>query len=573
MKRFKLILLLLFCVSLPLHALATLPDQIKNDFSPLAGTIIMPIGDQFLVDLDASSGLQEGDILTLVTKGEQVIQPVTGELLGALDVVRGYLQVTQVKSGYSYAEIISSQTPPQKGDQVKRFEQVPAEFKTTAEDTILASELKIGLPHLAWVDKQSSQQPLLTFSLVDNQLLVKNEVQVTLKSYQYTDGQLSAPLGTLYQPDSFTIGAEMQKSKTALNQGLDNLLGVVGFSNKDKRLENPGIISSKQQNGNVLIGSNLDGNPVGLAIADFDGDGMNETAIAMEDQLQIHRMIDGNLKLIAKIEFGNGVHLLNLDAIDLDQNGLPELYLSANVGTDLSSQVVEFKDREYRITQNQIPWYLRVVNLPKEGPILIAQAPGVQNTPFYGNPFRVVYSADKLKRGSDLALPNRINFFGFIPIQGTNNDLLYASLNANDYLSILTKKNTELWTSSEHLGGTEVFFYNHEKVADELIQPVYIQQRLLQLSSGEILVPRNEGPRALKRFRNFTENNIIAMKWDGYAMTESWCTAGQNGYLADFTLADADNDGDDELVMVIKYSQKNIIQKGRSAVVIYELNQ
>ena len=35
----------------------------------------------------------------------------------------------------------------------------------------------------------------------------------------------------------------------------------------------------------------------------------------------------------------------------------------------------------------------------------------------------------------------------------------------------------------------------------------------------------------------------------------------------------ADNDGQDELVMVVKFKQKNLLQKGRSNVVIYELNQ
>lgn len=573
MKLSKLILLLILSISLPLQALAILPDQVKNDFSTISGTIIMPIGEQFLVDMDASSGLQEGDILTLVGTGEQIIHPVTGEIIGALDVVRGYLQVTQIKSGYSYADIISTQAPPQKGDRVKRFEQVTAEFISPAENTNLAGELKIGLPHLDWIDKQSSKQPLLTFILSDDNLLVKNVEQVTLKSYQYSDRQLSAPSGTAYQPGSFAIGDGVQENRSLLNQGVDNLLGSVGFGKKDERLENPGIISNNQKNANVWSGPNLNGNPVGLAVADFDGDGIMETAIAMENHLQIHRMVKGTLELVTTVDFSSGVHLLSLYAIDLDKNGLQEIYLSANVGTKLSSQVVEFKQGEYKLTKNQIPWYLRVINLLHEGPVLIAQAPGKQDNPFYGNPFRVVYSEDKLSRGADLTLPNRINFFGFVPIKGTNNDSLYASLSANDYLNILTPDNTVLWTSNEHLGGTEVFFYNNEKRADELLQPVFIQQRLLHLPSGEILTPRNEGTRALKRFRNFTESNIVAMKWDGNTLTESWRTTSQNGYLADFTVADADNDGDDELVMVIKFQHKNLLQKGRSAVVIYELNQ
>ena len=60
----KLTLLLL--LALPLNVLAELPEQLKNDFSVINGIIIMPVGTEYLIDLDASSNLQTGDILTLV---------------------------------------------------------------------------------------------------------------------------------------------------------------------------------------------------------------------------------------------------------------------------------------------------------------------------------------------------------------------------------------------------------------------------------------------------------------------------------------------------------------------------
>jgi phenylacetate-coenzyme A ligase PaaK-like adenylate-forming protein len=88
---------------------------IKKDFSPISGIIIMPVGDKYLVDLDASSSLKEGDILTLVMPGEKIIHPVTQKLIGTLDVVKGYLRVSQIKSGYSYATLITEGITPEKG--------------------------------------------------------------------------------------------------------------------------------------------------------------------------------------------------------------------------------------------------------------------------------------------------------------------------------------------------------------------------------------------------------------------------------------------------------------------------
>ncbi len=157
----KLSLLLLFCF--PFNSLAEIPDQLKSDFESISGMIIMPIGDEFLVDLDASVNLHEGDILTLIMAGEKIIHPDTKEILGTLDLAKGYLQVTQVKSGYSYAKLLSEGMTPQKGDRVKRFEQTPTRFESSQPEGNLAEELKTALPHLNWLSDTDKINPELFF--------------------------------------------------------------------------------------------------------------------------------------------------------------------------------------------------------------------------------------------------------------------------------------------------------------------------------------------------------------------------------------------------------------------------
>jgi hypothetical protein len=564
---------LLFLFSFPLSTFAEIPVQLKNDFTPISGTIIMPIGEEYLVDLDASTDLREGDILTLLMTGEKVIHPVTKEVLGTLELAKGYLQVSQVKSGYSYVKLLSAGITPKKGDRVKRFDQTPTRFKSTLPADPLAEELKLALPHLNWLSDTDKTKPELVFSLADDSLKVLNAAGVELKSYPYSEGKLSVPMAGIYQPNSFQLGGTPQKNKSLLNKTVDNLTSVISFGKKDKRLENPGITQNQQLNDGIWVGQNLEGNPVGVAVADFDGDGLLETAVAMEDHLQILRMTDGKLAPIAIINFSSAVHLLSIDTTDIDSNGTPELYLSANVGTKLSSQVVEFNQGSYQNTRNSIPWFFSSINLPEEGRTLIAQTMGDSENPFAGHPFRVIRSGDKLIRGDELPLPAKLNVFSFTPFKGTNNDPLYAYVSTGDYLHVTTPGGASLWESADHFGGTEVFFYNGESSNKELVQPIFIQKRLLTLPTGEILAAQNEGFRALDRYRNFNKSRVIALKWDGFTLRETWSTAEQGGYLADFSLADADNDGQDELVMVVKFKQQNLLQKGRSAVVIYELNQ
>lgn len=559
----------------PLQAGAEIPNQIKEDFSPLAGTVIMPIDDEFLIDLDGSANLKEGDILALTTPGKKVIHPITKEVLGTLDDVQGFLRVTQVKSGYSYVQIISTQRPPMKGDQVKRFEQVPAVIDHSLSNTDLATEIKNGLPHLNWLNDQSDHNnPLLFFGLKNNKLSVEDKDGIVLRSYQYINNKLSAPPSFGIQENNFRIDGPVSQNKTLLNKTVDNLLGSIGIgNNKDQRLENPGIIQKLQkQDGDIWIGPNLDGNPVGLAINDFDADGANEIAVAMEDNVQIYRLQEGQLKKVTEIDFPDIVNLLKLESLDLTRNGYPELYLTANVGESLSSQVVEFQNGQYQRIQNKIPWFIRAMSSPDKDSGLIAQKLGNPETPFEHQFFIVNARDKKLVQGPDLPINRRLNLFSFLPFEGTGNDSLYAEISTDDYLRIVSAQGNVLWQSGEHFGGTEVYFYNVSNRFKELTKPIYIQQRLIQLPGGEILVPQNDGPRAVERFRNFTKNRIIAMKWDGFALTESWRTTDQGGYLADFSVADADNDGKDELIMVVKYKQKNLFQGGRSAIVIYELN-
>ena len=569
-SKLSLSFLLLLC--LPLNASAELPEQIKKDFAPISGVIIMPIGEEYLVDLDASANLHEGDILSLVSPGENVIHPVTKELLGTLDVVRGFLQVTQIKSGYSYAKTIMAQPPPQKGDQVKRFEQVPALFESAQPHEALAEELKIGLPQLNWLKQGDTGKPELIFAFSGNTLTVRNAAGMVLKTYAYGGGQLSAPLTTTSQADTFRLAGEAPQNKSFLNRTVGGLLGTVGLNTKDKRLEAPGIIQQHFQNNDIWMGPNLDGNPVGLAVADFDHDGQLETAVAFENELLITRITQGKLVQLATVEFPSGTQLLSIDAIDTDNNGFPEIFLSAASGADLNSQVVEYRNGNYQRIISELQWFFRVVELPQSGRTLIAQTMGGPEHPFAERPFKVLRTGDRLVRGENLNIPLNINLFSFIPFTGTANDLLYAHVTTGDYLLVTSPQGDNFWESGDYFGGTEVSFYNNTGTSKELVNPVYIEQRLLKLPSGEILAAQNGGLRFLQRYRNFTKSRVVALRWNGFALQESWRTSEQNGYLADFAMADADNDGQNELVMAIKYKEKNVLQNGRSTVVIYELN-
>lgn len=551
---------------------AVLPEQVKIDFASSEGTVLMPIEEEYLVDLDASARLSEGDILSLVQEGDPIIHPQTGEILGTLDDVIGYLQVTQVKSGYSYVSFISGDRAPRKGDQVKRFEQVPSVFIDETGNSQLREELELGLPHLDWRDEVSSNKAELAFTLTQKALSVTNSNGTVLYQYPYRSGELAAPLGSTLQENTLIVG-KPKEDKQLLQKTVDNLLDTVGLGGKDKRLENPAIIQSQQQNSDIWISQNLKGNPVGLVAGDLDADQTVEIAVAMEDRVRILAFDEGSLRSETDIPLPGGVKSLALDMADLDGNGFPELYLSAHSGTRLSSQVIEFRDGHYQRTITGIGWLLRIVRDQNQIPTLVGLKLINDEDPMSRQPFQISRQGDTLQKGPVFRIPDSSSFYGYTMFSNNNDGQLWAYLTSEDKLHVGTANGNSLWESAEYFGGTEVSFSGGENTRNEVAQQTFIQQRILPLPSGEVLVPQNIGSRLFELYRSFKNSRIVALQWDGITLQESWRTVSQSGYLADFDLADTDSDGDDELVTVVQFKDDNLLQEGRSALVIYELTQ
>ena len=133
--------------------------------------------------------------------------------------------------------------------------------------------------------------------------------------------------------------------------------------------------------------------------ADLDGDGLQETIVALSNKLLIGQVNQKKYTDKAEIEIYAGLNILSLDVADLDDNGLSELYLTAFDGTQLASFVVEYTDNDYAITVKSVKWYLRVVELPGQKQALVGQKRGDGAESFYGKPFHVLFDGDQLSQG------------------------------------------------------------------------------------------------------------------------------------------------------------------------------
>lgn len=570
MRRIFVLTLIATFISITLSFAQT--GQIKQDFAVLNGVIIMPVAGEYLIDLDISSGINEGDILTLVTEGEKIIHPVSKEVLGTLDVAVGYLSVTRIKTGYSYAKLISAVTPPRKGDRVKRFEQVPAAVDATVPAKIV-KQLQADIPQLNW----TGSDPLIHFSFVDDELVVHGSGDTIIKKYSLSEDvstTVATQTSTPVVSDPFSIKSQADKSGSILNSAVNDVLGTVGLGKRDSRLETPGIIYSSQQNTDIWTSTPFPGKPVAVTVGDFDNDQQQEIALVVDNQLHIVRLNDGTISELSTVPFNSATSILGIDSIDINDDSVPEILInSVNDTGALNSRILQFDGSDYAIIAEKLPWYLRSLSLTGQRDELVGQQVNSPDNPF-GGPLSVLnWTRNQLVVGRSLDLPAGTTIFALASFSSSGSENLYATLSPKDSLQIFSPQGDELWKSGDDFGGSETGFYARTESRDELIPFTYVQPKIAQLSADKIVVAQNDGTRVLQRYRNYDPSRIIALTWQGSMIKEVWHTMDQPAYLADLTVADADNDGEKELVTLVRFKGSDIISKSESHLVLYQLNK
>jgi hypothetical protein len=548
--------LLLLATATCSFAASSLPDQVARDFAPLSGYVVQSSGEEYLIDLGIGQGVAVGDLFTVVGPGATITHPVTGKVLGTEEARKGMLRLIRLKQGYSHSHPIGTVTGIKRGDVIHRFQDIPAiVWDYTGQGEQLAKDLQTALPHLNWQNYAATQQKrpasptrTTTFSPALYFILTSQALEVRAPDFEL-----------IHRYPATTVSLPSQSAPTTAPT-LTVLPPVTG--------------GTVQTGGEPLLNfTSLKGTPIGIEAGDFDGDGRQEFAIAFADRIEIGRITAEGYQMMGAIRLAAGSQAYALDAVDLNNNGLPELYISAmNSNGNPAGIGIEFRDKRFRTTVSKISWHLRRVALPGEGDVLLAQEFDSRGREFAGPVFKVKRSGDQLVKGTSISLPKRVNLYGFAAFSSRGQSL-YACIDDDGYLVIQTAKGEQLASSADTVGGTESYFEMKEEVANGgESRNVYLKGRVELTPHGNILVSANSGVSLLGRLKMYLKSDLKLFHWNGTNLREVWHTAPDKSYLADFKLINGKPGEPTKLATVVAFTTMNPLAERKAALRLYQLD-
>ncbi len=305
---------------------------------------------------------------------------------------------------------------------------------------------------------------------------------------------------------------------------------VIGEGAARHRIPKPeGIVSRSRS---------IPGNVVSAAWMDFDRDGKVEVAAAYEEGIAIYRVEGDDLVEKSRIA-AEEENIVHVDAADINRNGIAEIIaVRYSMGKALSD-VWEYDGKEFRRTAAGIPYFLRTMDLGKEGIVLLAQESDPL-TIFRGPVFRVggnrYGGGDRRDLVSPLPLPEGTPIYSFTVLK-SGNSIRYVTVDERGRLSLLDDKGGKLWEGIDSISGTEtsldsVLVPSGSTAAPDPPKRFYLPGRLIGIDldgdkTDELVVFNNlvTSGSFFENIRVYSDSEVLCFGQDGDSLKLAWRTS------------------------------------------------
>ena len=382
--------------------------------------------------------------------------------------------------------------------------------------------------------------------------------------------------------ESIILGSTAQ-GKPAEEGGVEGTRQVAASSAEENPADlsafNPGIVSASKTTDSIgfWLSDKIAKRFKGLDIGDVDADGRNEIVVIDDRTVMIYRREGDALVLLHTIQGRMYDNYIAVDTADVNRNGIREIFVTNVNGSQVESFVLEYRDGGFEKTATELKWFLRVIGTPVE-PMLLAQSRGI-DAAFGDGIYSISWKDGRYVEDKRIPVPAGLSIYGLtidaidasgiercIALGEYDHLCIYAKTGkALSQIHILGGGDELLWKSDEVYGGSNnVFNYGGNRPAGysaDTPDNVYIELRVLTVDMNrdgkrEVLIAKNLSSvgNILKNLKVYSGSELYHLEWDGIGMRENWKTRKIQGYIADYQFKDIDNDGRNEIVLVLGLS-------------------
>lgn len=604
------------------RALGVISDKLRQRFPHLRGAVVAVKGADLYLSLGEKEEVAKGVKLRVYRAGAPFRHPTTGVVLGALEQEIGEAEVVEVREKFSIVRMVrltpGTDLAPRVGDTARvssekvRLAILPFvnQTKESISMEVLTRELArqlIGSGRFDVFDVDRLQVWLLETGIANDEILqganpirLRNQIRADMaleSEVREIRGKkiLSTRLLSLTTRKEIfravSIADELPfEQRPPKEQELRRGDGGVraGAANPSFVLDREGVPGAA---GGTRSYSFHGLAFRGVSVADVNGDGKKEVVLITSGQVIVYRLEGGRMRELARFDEGAANDFRWLDIADMNGDGAPEFYLASYRSNELLSMVLQLKGRQFvPLVKNDRTLYrlLRVrrpgrgANVPDaEKYLLLGQKEGLDKA-FDGPIRRYRWSGRKLVAAAPYALPPNLTILGF-GVWDIDKDgaLDVIEVGEDNRLRVFSRRGEQAYASSGTYGvpvyrfrseaNTESTYDSELDGADILIRSRVLVEDVDGDEVEEVLVIRNELASALVPGLGVSGGQIVSLIWDGSGLSETWRSKRLSFGVVDFALADADNDGLRDLVVVA--SNAGPFTSGRSRVFFYKIRE
>jgi TolB-like protein len=344
---------------------------------------------------------------------------------------------------------------------------------------------------------------------------------------------------------------------------------------------------------------NLNFSVQSMDVGDVDGDGQLDVVMADTSAVYVYHLVNNKLAEFGSVKMPARSKIHSVNLADLDANGRAEIYISAADDYLPHSWAYEWSGASLDMILDDLPWYIRILDIPGQGAVLVGQRGGKDRLLRSGI-FKLMKNGTKVMPEERIIMPDYINLFEFVLADVTGDGAReIIAISRADRLYVVRSNGSVLWISEEFYGGTSRYIgEDYDQVGrvgididsthssnvigkEDSGKRIYIPSRIIAMDVNndgitDVVVNKNlsTASRHVEGYKNFKSGEIHAMSWNGIALSGIWQTKRIDGYIPDFQflpLQEEENRAKLFVGLVLSTGWTSTFTKKESTVLTYDI--